>query len=139
MITEGKRVSIEYTLTMDDGSVADSNVGDEPLVYEQGQNEILPALERALLGMAVGDTTEVTLEPDDGYGLVDDALFESVPSHLVPENGRVVGTYLVAQAKTGERRQVRVAEVNGDEIVIDLNHPLAGQTLHFAVKILSVE
>ena len=139
MITDGRRVSIEYTLTMDDGTVADSNVGDEPLVYEQGQHEILPALERALLGLAAGDTKEVTLEPDDGYGLVDEGLFETVPSHLVPESGRVVGTYLVAQAKTGERRQVRVAEVNGDEIVIDLNHPLAGQTLHFAVRILSVE
>jgi len=139
MITDGSRVSIEYTLTIDDGTVADSNVGEEPLVYEQGQQEILPALERALLGLAVGDTAEVTLEPDEGYGLVDDALFETVPSSVVPENGRRVGTYLVAQAKTGERRQVRVAEVNGDEIVIDLNHPLAGQTLHFAVRILSVE
>jgi FKBP-type peptidyl-prolyl cis-trans isomerase SlyD len=139
MITDGSRVSIEYTLTVDDGSVADSNVGEEPLIYEQGQQEILPALERALIGLAVGDTKEVTLEPDEGYGLVDDALFETVPSHLVPENGRVVGAYLVAQAKTGERRQVRVAEVNGDEIVIDLNHPLAGQTLHFAVRIVSVE
>ena len=139
MISDGSRVSIEYTLTIDDGSVADSNVGDEPLVYEQGQSEILPALERALLGLAVGDTAEVTLEPDDGYGLIDEALFETVPSHLVPENGRQVGAYLVAQAKTGERRQVRVAEVKGEEIVIDLNHPLAGQTLRFAVRILSVE
>jgi FKBP-type peptidyl-prolyl cis-trans isomerase 2 len=139
MITDGSRVSIEYTLTIDDGTVADSNVGEDPLVYEQGQREILPALERALLGLAVGDTAKVTLGPDDGYGLVDDALFETVPASVVPENGRHVGTYLVAQAKTGERRQVRVHEVNGDEIVIDLNHPLAGQTLHFAVRILSVE
>ena len=139
MITDGRRVSIEYTLTIDDGSVADSNVGEEPLTYEQGQQEILPGLERALLGLAVGDTTEVTLAPDEGYGLVDDDLFETVPSNVVPENGRHVGAYLVAQAKTGERRQVRVHEVNGDEIVIDLNHPLAGQTLHFAVRILSVE
>ncbi len=139
MITDGSRVSIEYTLTIADGTVADSNVGEDPLVYEQGQQEILPALERALLGLKVGDTTEVTLEPDDGYGPVDDELFETVPSHLVPENGRQVGAFLVAQAKTGERRQVRVAEVNGDEIVIDLNHPLAGQTLRFAVRVLSVE
>jgi FKBP-type peptidyl-prolyl cis-trans isomerase SlyD len=139
MITEGSRVSIEYTLTIDDGSVADSNVGEEPLVYEQGQREILPALEHALLGLAAGDTTEVTLEPGQGYGLVDDALFETVPSRLVPENGRQVGAYLVAQAKTGERRQVRVAEVRAEEIVIDLNHPLAGQTLHFAVRIVAVE
>jgi len=139
MITDGSRVSIEYTLTTADGTVADSNVGEDPLIYEQGQQEILPALERALLGLKVGDTTEVTLEPQEGYGTVDDELFETVPSHLVPENGRQVGAFLVAQAKTGERRQVRVAEVNGDEIVIDLNHPLAGQTLHFAVRILSIE
>lgn len=139
MITDGSRVSIEYTLTIADGTVADSNVGEDPLTYEQGQQEILPALERALQGLNAGDTKEVTLDPAEGYGPVDDELFETVPSRLVPENGRQVGAFLVAQAKTGERRQVRVAEVNGEEIVIDLNHPLAGQTLHFAVRILSVE
>jgi len=139
MIVDGRRVSIEYTLTIDDGTVADSNVGEEPLVFEQGQQEILPALERALLGLAVGDIKQVTITPDDGYGLVDESLFETVPSHAVPEEGRHVGAYLVAQAKTGERRQVRVHEVTTEQVVIDLNHPLAGQTLHFAVRILSVE
>jgi len=109
MIIDGSRVSIEYTLTIDDGTVADSNVGEEPLIYEQGQSEILPALERALLGLAVGDTAVVTLEPDDGYGLVDDSLFETVPSSVCRRTA-ASRSYLVAQAKTGERRQVRVHE-----------------------------
>ena len=102
MIVEGSRVSIEYTLTMDDGSVADSNVGEEALVYEQGQHEILPALERALAGMSVGDAKDVVIDADEGYGPVDDTLFETVPARVIPENGRYVGAYLVAQAKTGE-------------------------------------
>ena len=139
MIVDGSRVSIEYTLTMDDGSVADSNVGGEALIYEHGQQEILPALERALAGLSVGDAKDVIVDADEGYGAVDDTLFETVPTRVIPENGRYVGAYLVAQAKTGEQRQVRVHEVNGEEIIIDLNHPLAGQTLHFAIRILAVE
>jgi FKBP-type peptidyl-prolyl cis-trans isomerase SlyD len=139
MIVEGSRVSIEYTLTVNDGSVADSNVGGEPLTYEQGQHEILSALERALEGLAVGESRDVVINADDGYGPIDETLFEKVPARVVPENGRYVGAYLVAQAKTGEQRQVRVHEVNGEEIIIDLNHPLAGQTLRFAIRILSVD
>jgi len=139
MIVVGSRVSIEYTLTVNDGVVADSNVGGEPLVYEQGQHDILPALERALEGVGVGESRDVVIEADDGYGPIDETLFEKVPARVIPENGRYVGAYLVAQAKTGEQRQVRVHEVHGEEVVIDLNHPLAGQTLRFAIRVLSVE
>ena len=139
MIQEGSRVSIEYTLTVNDGVIADSNVGGEALVYEQGQHEILPILERALAGLAVGDTRDVTVNAEDGYGPIDASLFETVPARVIPENGRYVGATLVARAKAGGERQVRVHEVNGDEIVIDLNHPLAGQNLHFAIKVLAVE
>src|SRR5262245_52215249 len=127
MIQDGSRVSIEYTLTVNDGTVADSNVGGEPLVYEQGQHEILPALEQALAGLNAGASCDVTVNAEDGYGPIDATLFETVPARVIPENGRYVGATLVAKAKAGGERQVRVHEVNGEQIVIDLNHPLAGQ------------
>ena len=139
MIQDGSRVSIEYTLTVNDGTVADSNVGGEPLVYEQGQHEILPALERALEGLNAGDSRDVTVTAEDGYGPIDTSLFETVPARVIPENGRYVGATLVAKAKAGGERQVRVHEVNGEQIVIDLNHPLAGQNLHFAIRVVAVE
>ena len=139
MIEDGRRVSIEYTLTVNDGSVADTNVGGEPLIYEQGQHEILPALEQALAGLNAGDSRDVTVSADDGYGPVDASLFERVPARAVPEQGRYVGATLVAKAKAGGERQVRVHEVSGEEIVIDLNHPLAGQNLHFAIRVIAIE
>ena len=70
-MTSGKKISIEYTLELDDGTQAESNVGGEPLVYEQGANQILPALEQALAGLAVNDTRKVTISPKEGYGDID--------------------------------------------------------------------
>ncbi len=138
MIEEGSRVSIEYTLTLDDGSVADSNVGGEALTYEQGTGQILPALERELLGLTTDDVRKVSLAATDGYGEVDPEAFQNVDPGLVPEEARKVGTTLVAQDNTGGQRPVRVAEVHDDRVVIDFNHPLAGQNLHFEIKIVAV-
>lgn len=139
MIAEGSTVSIEYTLTLDDGSTVDSNVGEEPLIYEQGSGEILPALEQALLGLQVDDVRRVTLSPEQGYGSIDPEAFDVIPLDAIPENVREVGTQLVAEDPEGGRRPVRIHEVRAAEIVIDLNHPLAGQTLHFQVRILAVQ
>lgn len=137
-VAEGRQVSIEYTLTVQ-GEVADTNVGGEPLTYTQGADQILPALEKQLLGLTAGDSKHVTLSPEDGYGPVNPELFQEVPLEQVPEDARVVGTQLVAQSQSGERRPVRVHSVEGEKIVMDLNHPLAGETLDFDVKILSVQ
>lgn len=139
VVEEGRQVSIEYTLTVDDGVVADTNVGGEPLTYEQGAGQILPALEDKLAGMPVGASKEVELEPEQGYGPVNPELYETVEAKLVPEDARQPGAQLVAQSQSGEQRPVRVHEVKGEEIVLDLNHPLAGKTLHFDIKILGVE
>ncbi len=139
MIENGRRVSIEYTLTLDDGSVADSNVGGEPLVYQQGERQILPALEDALLGMEENESRKVTLSAAQGYGEVDPDLLRPVPASAVPEEARQVGQQLLAQSADGQRRPVRVHEIRGDEIVIDMNHPLAGQNLHFEIRVLGIE
>jgi FKBP-type peptidyl-prolyl cis-trans isomerase SlyD len=138
-IDDGSRVSIEYTLTLDDGSTADSNVGQEPLVYTQGQQQILPALEDALTGLKAGDTKQVTLSPEQGYGEVRPDLEREVNTKQIPEDGRHAGATLMSRGPQGQAMVVRVKEVKGDKTVLDLNHPLAGQTLHFDVKIVSVE
>jgi FKBP-type peptidyl-prolyl cis-trans isomerase SlyD len=139
VVTDGHHISIEYTLKLADGTVADSNVGREAMTYVQGEHQILPALEEELLGMKVGETKQVSLTAAEGYGEIDESLFQTTPISAIPEDARQVGTVLVAQAPSGQQRPVRVHEVKGDEIVLDLNHPLAGQALNFDIKILSIE
>ena len=139
VVADGRTVSIEYTLKLDDGTTADSNKGGEPLVFHQGQHEILPALEAALAGMKVGESRKVTLEPAKAYGEVDPKLVQEVEVDQIPADARVVGTQLVAQDPSGKQIPVRVKEVREDKIVMDLNHPLAGKTLHFDVKVLKIE
>jgi FKBP-type peptidyl-prolyl cis-trans isomerase 2 len=139
VIANGSQVSLEYTLTTDDGNVADTNVGGDPLVYQHGGQQILPALEQELTGMTVGDEKEVSLSAEQGYGVRDPQLVQTVPTSAVPEEAREVGARLLVQAPDGQRRIVHVKDVGEDEIVLDLNHPLAGEALHFAVKVLAIE
>lgn len=139
MIQDGSTVSIEYTLKLDDGSVADTNVGGEPLVYTQGESQILPALESALSGLKAEDTKEVTLKPEDGYGPVREEAFQEMPVDMLPEDGRKVGAQLVGRGPSGQPVYARVVEINEGTAKVDLNHPLAGQNLHFDVKVVEVE
>jgi FKBP-type peptidyl-prolyl cis-trans isomerase 2 len=135
----GKKVSIEYTLVLDDGTRADSNVGGEPLVYEHGSNQILPALEKELDGLAVNDTKKVTLTPKQGYGEVDPSATKVVPIEEIPEAARKVDAVLIGVDAQGNQRPVRVVKVEDQKITLDLNHPLAGRTLTFDVKVLKIE
>jgi FKBP-type peptidyl-prolyl cis-trans isomerase SlyD len=139
VVAADKQVSIEYTLKLDDGTVADTNVGAEPLVYTQGASQILPGLENELLGLKVWDTKQVALTAANGYGEIDADLFQTVPASQIPEDARKAGTQLMAQSQEGQARPVRVHEVKGEEGVMDFNHPLAGKALNFDVKILAVD
>lgn len=135
VIGEGTTVGFEYTLSLDDGTVVESNVGDDPFTYTQGGGQILPALEEALVGLAVEDTKEVTLEPADAYGEVSPEAFQEIPIDQVPEEARVVGTVLGVQGYEGP---IRVHEVREEIVVLDFNNPLAGQTLTFDIRIVSI-
>jgi FKBP-type peptidyl-prolyl cis-trans isomerase SlyD len=135
----GKRVSIEYTIRLEDGTLADSNVGREPLVYAHGAGELMPGLERALEGMAVGESKQGALEAKEAYGAIDAELFQEVEISRIPEADRRVGAKLIYRDETGEGQIVRVHEVRGDRIVVDMNHPFAGSDVRYEVKVLKVE
>lgn len=139
VIADGRRVSIEFTLTLDDGTQAQSNVGGEPLVYRQGNNELLPALESALAGLSVDARKTVTLTPLQGYGNYDENMVLEVDRAQIPEQSQVVDAMLVATDPSGTRRPVRVREVRGDTVVLDFNHPLAGRSLTFDVHVLDIQ
>ena len=138
-ITEGKNVSLEYTLTLDDKSVVESNVGKQPLTYTHGTHQIVPGLEKALEGLAVGDTKEVTVPPADGYGEKDPNAVQEVQKKLIPPEALVVGTRLQGKTPDGHVLYPRVAEIKDDTVMLDFNHPLAGKTLHFDVKIVDIQ
>src|SRR5215813_4825710 len=138
-VTDGKSVSLEYTLTLDDKSVVESNVGKQPLIYTHGTQQIVPGLEKALEGLAVGDTKEVTVPPAEGYGEKDPNALQEVQKTLLPPDALVVGTRLQGQTPDGHMVYPRVAEIKDDTVVLDFNHPLAGKTLHFEVKIIDIQ
>lgn len=138
-ISEGSKVSIEYTLKLDDDSVVDTNVGGEPLVYVQGGNHIIPGLEKALEGLNVGDEKEVNVSPEEGYGPLNDAAYVEVAKEEIPEDARVVGAQLQAQNPQGQMVYPVVTEVKDETVTLDFNHPLAGKELNFSVKILDIE
>jgi FKBP-type peptidyl-prolyl cis-trans isomerase SlyD len=139
VIQDGSTVTIEYTLKLGDGQVVETSEGRQPLVYEHGAGQILPALEQELAGLAVGSEKEMTLTPEQGFGPVDDDLLQTVAVDQIPETARHEGAQLVSRDAQGNERPLRVREVRDDGIVLDLNHPLAGQNLHFDVKVVSID
>jgi len=139
VVEKGSQVSLEYTLSLEGGQVVESNSGKAPLTYEQGGGKMLPAFEAQVNGLKPGAAKEFDLSPEQAYGPVRKDLYQTVDATQIPEEARKAGTMLMARADSGEQRPVRVHEVRGDKIVLDLNHPLAGKKLHFAVKIVSVQ
>jgi FKBP-type peptidyl-prolyl cis-trans isomerase SlyD len=138
-VTSGNKVSIEYTLTLDDKSVVDTNVGSEPLSYIQGSHNIISGLENALEGLKVGDSKHVTIKPEDGYGSVDPQAIMEVGKDQIPQDALKVGSQLQGQNADGQVVHARVIEIKEQTVVIDFNHPLADKTLHFDVKILDIQ
>jgi FKBP-type peptidyl-prolyl cis-trans isomerase SlyD len=132
-------VSIHYTLTDDTGSTLDSSAGAEPLSYLQGAGNIIPGLEKALLGLSVGDQTQVVVQPADGYGEIDPDLIQTLPKAAFAGVEQIeVGMEFQAQGGDGHIQYVVVKDVSDDEVTIDANHALAGKVLHFDVSIAAV-
>jgi FKBP-type peptidyl-prolyl cis-trans isomerase SlyD len=138
-VQPGSAVSFDYTLTDEKGAVVDSSKGKTPMHYVHGKGQIIAGLERELAGMAVGAEKKVTVKPEDGYGLVDPQAFREIPKEKLPPEGLKVGTMLMAQGPGGQGVPVRVHEIKENTVVIDFNHPLAGKTLSFDVKITDIK
>jgi len=137
-VDKGKIVSLEYTLKNAEGAVLDRSDRDEPLDYLHGAGNIIPGLERALAGRNPGERVEVSVEPKDGYGDRDESLMVELPRERFEVEG-TVKPGMRFSASTPQGPQVfTVVGVEGDGVTIDGNHPLAGQTLHFDVKVVDV-
>jgi FKBP-type peptidyl-prolyl cis-trans isomerase SlyD len=138
-IAANKAVSIDYTLTNEGGEVIDSSVGSAPLVYLHGAGNIIVGLEKALEGKQAGDELEVTIEPEEAYGdysvelvaVLNRSMFEGVDE-------LEVGMQFHASAPNGGMQIVTIRDIEGDDVTVDGNHPLAGQRLNFKVKVVDV-
>ena len=138
-VADRKIVSIEYTLKNDKGDVLDSSVGGEPLSYLHGGQQIVPGLERELTGMDVGEAKDVVVAPQDGYGARDPEGIFGVPRGAFPPDAKLaVGDSFIGEDDEGQALPVRVVELRDDAVIVDANHPLAGETLYFHVEIKEV-
>ncbi len=138
-VRPGAVVHLEFTLRDESGALLDDNRGRSPLVFTYGKGEVIPGLERALAGMKVGETKRITVPPEDAYGPVDPAAITEVPKERVPAEALVVGARLSGQTRSGREVPVRVREIRDGMVVLDMNHPLAGKTLVFEVRVILVE
>lgn len=139
MIRNGSVVSFEYTLSDENGEVLQSNKGKEPVTYTHGQHEIIPGLEKGLAAMEVNEEKSIRVKPEEAYGQVDPQGFKEVPKSDIPTTELDVGTPLNARGPQGEELLIHVSEVKDETVVLDFNHPLAGKTLHFDVKVVDIE
>lgn len=138
-ISDGKAVHIDYTLKNDDGQVLDTSEGREPLGYLQGAGNIIPGLENALAGKETGDTLTVSIPPEEGYGERNDELVMTVdPTNFEDSSQVQLGARFQVQTESGVYLAT-VVGITDDAVTLDLNHPLAGETLHFDVEITDVK
>ena len=138
-IAAQKAVTIAYTVKNDGGEVLDTSVGRDPLTYLHGAKNLVPGLEKALEGAAVGAKVNVTVAPEEGYGHRDEKRVRKIPlRRIASENGKIVpGRRYRADLPDGPSG-VLVKEVVGDYASVDANHPMAGMTLHFEIEVLGI-
>ena len=139
VVKDGQMVSLHYTLRGTDGNVIETSKDKEPLKYIHGQKMMIPGLERELTGMKIGGEKTVTVKPEDAYGPVDKNAFQEIPKDKLPANGLKVGAMLTGQGPQGQPIQARVHEIKEKTVVLDLNHPMAGKTLNFDVKVVDIQ
>lgn len=132
-------VSLHYTLTLDNGEEVDSTSAEEPLYYLHGHENILPALEKKLAGHKIGKKLKVIIPAEEAYGLYDEDGFHSMDRSLFPDDFDLeIGMLLNLKDDNGEEMDAFVDDISEEEVFLDTNHPLAGETLHFAVEVLDI-
>ena len=137
-VAKDRIVQIDYTLTGDDGQVLDTSKGREPLAYLHGAGNIIPGLESALEGKSTGEQLNVSVAPDQAYGQRSEQMVQAVPrSAFQGVQDLRPGMQFQANTPVGPR-VITVVGVQGDQVTVDANHPLAGQTLNFDVRIVDV-
>lgn len=139
MIKSGSVVNMTYVLTNDDGEEIDRADKGEPFTYLHGHNQIVMGLEKELLGLKAGDKKKVQVSPEEGYGDIDPSLITMAKTNQFPKGAELeVGVQFMAEDADGNNVVFTIVEIEGEDITLDGNHPLAGETLNFDVEILGM-
>ncbi|MEW6325042.1 MAG: FKBP-type peptidyl-prolyl cis-trans isomerase [Nitrospirota bacterium] len=140
IVEEGNDVSIEYTLSTKDGEIINSNVGGDPFTYRQGSKslECMAGLQKRLAGHQAGEKLSLLLTPDEACGPVNPAAIIELELDLIPKHARKVGQRIKTMGPHGTELSGVIKEVKERSVILDVNHPLAGQTLRFDVKIVQI-
>jgi len=137
-IADKKVVILDYVLTDDAGQVLDQSENGQ-FAYLHGASNIIPGLENALAGKSAGDTFEVSVTPKDGYGERNDSMVQTVSIEMFESPEHVeVGQQFHAQSPDGGHIVITISHIDGDQVTIDGNHPLAGQQLNFKGTVVAV-
>lgn len=139
VVRDGMLVSLDYTVKTPDGKVVETSKGSRPLQYIHGKKMMIPGLEKELTGMKIGAEKHVTVRPEEGYGKLNPKAVQEVPKEKVPPNALKIGAVLVGTDKNGSPMPMTVREIKEKTVVMDLNHPLAGKTLVFDVKVVDIQ
>ncbi|MBW2966735.1 peptidylprolyl isomerase [Candidatus Woesearchaeota archaeon] len=138
-IKKGDKIKVDYTGTLEDGSVFDTSEGKQPLEFTVGEGKIIKGFDNAVIGMEKGQEKQVKIESKDAYGGPNPGMIKKIPRDKLPPNPEPKpGMILALKTPDGNQFPARIREVNDKEITIDLNHPLAGKTLNFKIKIVDV-
>jgi len=134
---QGDKVKVHYTGTLNDGNVFDSSEGREPLEFTVGENQVVAGFENGIKDMKLNEEKTIKIKAEDAYGITNDSLVISIPRERFPPEVQAGGR-LIMKSPEGVSVQAIVKEVKENEVLIDLNHPLAGKELTFKVKVVGV-
>ncbi|MFQ5933966.1 MAG: peptidylprolyl isomerase [Dehalococcoidia bacterium] len=142
----GDLVSVHYTGSLDDGQVFDSSIGGQPISFILGAGQVIRGFDIAIRGLAIGETVIVRLEPEEAYGLHREDLVATIPLEVAPivvnrrEENVGLESYVIGERVTlADGRPGVIVEVTDEIVVVDANHPLAGQALNFEIELVSIE
>ena len=137
----GDRVKIEYTGTLDDGTVFDSNIEQGSLLeFEVGGGQVIKGFDDAILRMQEGEEKQFSISPADAYGEHDPTLIQKLPKEIFPPDVELAaGLLFEAGLPTGEKVPATISSIEGEIVVVDLNHPLAGKRLNFKIKLSAIK
>jgi FKBP-type peptidyl-prolyl cis-trans isomerase 2 len=138
-VKENDTVKVHYTGKLKNGEIFDSSLEREPIKVTLGQQSLIPGFENGLLNMELNEKKTVVIPMEDAYGDIKKELFQKVPKEELPEDLKPeIGMGLLAKSPDGSERQIKIVDVKNDAIIIDANHPLAGQELTFELEIVEI-
>jgi peptidylprolyl isomerase len=140
IVKKGDRVKVQYTGSLEDGTIFDSSKTGEPLEFTAGGGQIIPGLDEAIEGMKLNEEKKVTVKAQDAYGKRDETLIRELPRNSLPENFKPEkGMVIQLQDQTGRPIPATIIDITENSITVDLNHPLAGKDLTFDIKVVGIE